>query len=78
MKMNPHTFAALSDACTGMLGQRPDAARTYREAGLSPKRFRWDLLSATDFPVGTLYREGLNDDHIDTALRRITGTKAEW
>lgn len=34
------------------------------------KRFRWDLLAASRFPVCDLYAY-LNDVHIDTALRSI-------
>ena len=49
----------------------------YKRKGLSAERFRWDLYHATD-PLCILNRkfsEYLNDDHIDTALRRITRTK---
>ena len=49
----------------------------YEDDGLSHVRFRWDIMRAanlTSFLCGTLYKY-LNDDHIDTALRKITGTK---
>jgi hypothetical protein len=39
----------------------------------SPERFRWDVFHASGFPVKRLYAAGLNDDHIDTALRSILG-----
>ena len=50
----------------------------YRDAGLSHERFRWDLwhaACATDNGPNhaALYTENLSDNHIDTALRRITG-----
>ena len=53
----------------------------YRSKGLSDKRWRWDLLwSSNDKERGELIRIiydelDANDDHIDTALRKITGTK---
>ena len=38
-------------------------------------RERWDALwaavDAGEYDVGPLYRAGLNDAHIDTALRRV-------
>ncbi len=34
------------------------------------KRYRWDLLHASRFPVTNLYSY-MNDTHIDTALRSI-------
>ena len=43
---------------------------------LSPMRYRWDLLHAaglTKWICDNLYPY-LNDDHIDTALRKITKT----
>lgn len=42
-------------------------------AGLSDKRYRWDLVYAarlTPFICEVLYKY-LNDDHIETALRKI-------
>jgi hypothetical protein len=38
------------------------------------KRHRWDALLASRFPVSTLYDAGLNDEHIDTALKHIIRT----
>ena len=34
-------------------------------------RQRWDTLWVSKYPVNKLYNAGLNDDHIDTALRHI-------
>lgn len=47
----------------------------YKAQGLSHKRWRWDLMYAaglTRWTCDTLYKY-LNDDHIDSALRRILG-----
>lgn len=48
------------------------AERRARYAGLSDKRYRWDLLWAAKQSelVGQIYKYA-NDDHIDTVLRRI-------
>jgi hypothetical protein len=34
---------------------------------------RWNALWVSGYPVKKLYDAGLNDSHIDTALRRIAG-----
>lgn len=50
----------------------------YKAKGLSEMRFRWDLLHVADrdFSIGReLYACGLNDEHIDSALKHITNTK---
>ncbi len=49
----------------------------YLDAGMSAMRWRWDLLyygGLSNWIGETLYSY-LNDDHIDTAMRKITGTK---
>ena len=60
----------------GVNPQVPPLAE-YEKAGMSAKRWRWDLLwSANLSPwiCKNIYPYA-NDDHIDTALRRITDTK---
>ena len=42
----------------------------------SPMRRRWDLLHRSRFDVCSLYHY-LNDDHIDTALRRFMSENPE-
>lgn len=52
----------------------PERRAAYASAGLSDVRYRWDLLWAAKlgpFVCGTLYKAGLDDSHIDTALRNI-------
>ena len=51
----------------------------YRENGLSDMRYRWDCLYSSPSNIRSnviskIY-EYANDDHIDTALRKITKTK---
>ena len=51
-----------------------DNRQRYKAAGLSWKRYAWDLLRAAGlipWVCDTLYKEGLFDSHIDTALRAI-------
>lgn len=54
----------------------------YRAKGLSDKRYRWDCLWSSGLKIGdsagmpgdlNLY-DYMDDTHIDTALRKITGT----
>lgn len=64
MKMTQPQYAALRKACSphGALLNRPE---------LSAERNRWDMLHASRYDTHGLFRAGLNDDHIDTALRKI-------
>lgn len=80
MKMSPEHYEILKDACVKVIKARPTAMAQYRGQGLSEKRFRWDVLWAAQaqnflptryWITEVLYPAGLNDTHIDTALRRI-------
>jgi hypothetical protein len=64
MKMSPENFASLSAAVAPHLASTADPAH-------SAMRQRWDALHKSGFDTRPLYTAGLNDDHIDTALRRI-------
>ena len=73
MKIKPEHYQTLKTAATAMIKAHPNVRDSYREAGYSDKRYRWDLLHAS---VGSTWvcRElypYLDDTHIDTALRRI-------
>jgi hypothetical protein len=49
----------------------------YKTNGLSEKRWRWDLTyraGLTKWICDNIYPYA-NDEHLDTALRHITGTK---
>jgi hypothetical protein len=51
----------------------PALRAAYRDAGLSLKRYQWDItyqVGLTAYICATLYPY-LNDDHIQTALNRI-------
>lgn len=75
MKMTHTRFQDLQAHIQAFLTSRnlseDEVTEHYHARGLSPKRARWDVLYASKYPAGVCYDEGLNDDHIDTALRRI-------
>ena len=73
MKMSPMHFEALRVA---ILARYTAADRVamwsrYVARGLSATRFRWDMFWASGYQIQKLYDAGLNDLHIDTALRDI-------
>lgn len=71
MKMLPEHYARIEAAIHAKLNATPGAWENYKARGLSEMRFRWDVLHACCISTGFLYNAGLNDDHIDTALRKI-------
>ena len=66
MKMSPGDFASLRAAVTPHLASTADPSH-------SSMRQRWDAMHKSGFDTRPLYKAGLNDNHIDTALRRIQG-----
>ena len=66
MKMSASDFAALRTAVTPHLATTADPSQ-------SAMRQRWDAMHKSGFDTRPLYKAGLNDDQIDTALRRIQG-----
>jgi hypothetical protein len=82
LKIKPEHYALLQSAISATLAKHPVSRETYLRRGFSPKRFRWDLLYASqiDGVPGNLWicREiypYANDEHIDSALRAIVRTK---
>ncbi len=81
MKMKPEHYATLEKAIKEVLPSRPTLEQ-YKAKGLTEMRYRWDALHyatidgkrSTVFICDTLYKY-LNDNHIDTALKAIMGTK---
>lgn len=78
MKIKPEHFNKLSKMING-LPEKP-VLKDYKEARLSNTRFRWDFFwlanqnNKEDMRclVKEMY-EYMNDDHIDTALKKIVG-----
>jgi len=78
MKISSEDFAILKGIIEPIMKEIP--FKKYAAEGFSPKRYRWDLFwiaqRRSNLQLGcSLYEKGLNDDHIDTALRKITGVK---
>lgn len=73
MKATQDQIETLANA----LSPHVDAIRTYGSVNsLTPKRVRWDAFWAIARPVrqqfaDAIYGAGGNDEHIDTALRRV-------
>jgi hypothetical protein len=77
VKIRPVDYAEMCAAVARVIAQHPDAQRQYKDAGLSDRRFRWDVLHASKYDICRLYSNecgGLNDTHIDTALRRAVAS----
>lgn len=87
MKMKPEHYTQLRDALTTILPKLKLSEALYQNNGLTPMRFRWDALWATQLRAGDsagmqtgwpVY-DYLNDEHIDTALRQaMADFKLEW
>ncbi len=77
MKITATHLATLTEACTAAIPTLPERNQ-YLSAGLTDKRYRWDVLHASR-PNGKPYWKFLTDElypylddtHIDTALRHI-------
>lgn len=73
MKIKPDDLLTLKSAIDEALKTFPHTLDDYLKAGNSAKRYRWDVLwhaKQTEFVCNTLYKY-LDDEHIDTALRKI-------
>lgn len=75
MKITQEHYQVLSNAINKAVPNIPSLTE-YRAAGMTAKRWRWDLLWAAKIGpwIGKNIYPYANDDHIDTALRKITGT----
>lgn len=69
MKIHPAHFQFLKNAITPL--DTPARRKIYE--GLTDKRYRWDLVYAAKLTSWICYDlyPYMNDDHIDTALRKI-------
>ena len=78
MRMIQDDYDALNTAIKAMIAKYPNSHDNYLAHGKTARRWRWDCFhAACDEGRIVSYRlyAYLNDDHIDTALRQITGTK---
>lgn len=76
MKIKPEHYDTIREAVQTADAEYPSIRASYEAGEISAKRFRWDLLMAarmSPWVCDNIYPYA-NDDHIDTALRRATGT----
>lgn len=83
MKITSEDYAILEAAIKTTMARTGLTLDNYTSLGLTAKRYRWDLLEQSQITIG----DGVDIDgdlnlyayasklHIDTALRRITGTR---
>jgi hypothetical protein len=69
MKANPLLVERLANAIKAHGGMPVNASERQRWDAM------WRAVDAGAFDVGAFYTAGMNDDHIDTALRRIAAGK---
>jgi len=78
MKMKQEHFKVLETRIKKILKRKGEFMyREYQELGYSDTRYNWDLLwesGMSGFMTNQLYPY-LDDDHINTALKRITGKR---
>lgn len=53
MKLKPDDYAAIRAAVLDYIGSFPGSDSLYKQRGLSPMRFRWDLLRAAGVHLGS-------------------------
>ena len=76
MKITQEHYDTMREAINQAIHEYPSIKQQFDTGQISAKRYRWDLSYAarlTPWICENVYPYA-NDDHIDTALRRITGT----
>ena len=71
MKIKPEHYSKIALDCQSFIASNPTMAQAYKDAGLSAKRFQWDVARKAGligFFCDTIYKYA-DDTHIDTALR---------
>lgn len=79
MKIEPRDYNFIRAAMRASAKKYPNSYDQYMRQGLSEMRYRWDLFWSTGIKIGDgkgvrgdiNLHAYLNDDHIDTALRKI-------
>lgn len=74
MKISPEHLEHMEKEINKVRAANPDSEQYYRSQELTPKRYRWDCMYAAGLSrwvCDELYPIGVNDTHIDTALRSI-------
>ncbi len=76
MKMTETTYDELQESIANtLLNYKPEVITEHRQNVKFVKdqfiAFCWSIFNASKFDVMKLYDAGLNDSHIETALKRI-------
>lgn len=77
MKITSAHYEHMKDAIAPVLAAHPDAWAKYQADGLSATRFNFDVMYAAklnSFICSEVYKYA-NDEHIKTALQKITGVR---
>ena len=74
LKIYPEHARELIAAIGTVSKRAPNMESEYKEKGLSHERYRWDKLHASGYDTNKLYNAGLNDKHIDSALKWLLGS----
>jgi len=78
MKMSKNHYNKLESMINEILNNNSGILEKYKNAKMSMMRYRWDLYhTANHKDNSSLFHElyeYLNDDNIDTALKKITNT----
>jgi len=71
MKISPVLYSELKTAIVSVVPEPSRLREWYASQGLSESRMLWDCFWQSRFDCNRLYGDGLNDSHIETALRSI-------
>ena len=80
MKIDKNAIAEMKKACDAFIAEHPGYTEEYYVTNKIGRnhlmRFRWDILQLSKYDICSLYKiDGVNDTHIDSALRQIFGHK---
>lgn len=78
MKITGENYQKLDGAIRSVIKTHGEKSHTYKQHSLSFTRYCWDLFWASKFKIGDgigisgdINISGCNDDHIQTALKKI-------
>lgn len=77
MKITKEHYAHIEAEVNKVIAADPNMYAMYQAAGLTDQRYNWDLLyraKLSTWLCDNVYKYA-NDDHVDTALKTITGKK---
>ena len=73
MKIKPEHYSKIALDCQSFIASNPTMAQAYKDAGLSAKRFQWDVARKAGligFFCDTIYKYADRHTHTRTADRR--------